>query len=507
MKSGLAGHVTLIVDTNLFLECRDLSDIPWHELGFASIDLLVTSTVQQEIDAHKKNRNGRTYKKALAAAKRNRELATSGAEFLVIQEDIPRVLLKLMPSSGIDPDLAPELDRKINDNVIILGMLQFCRENAEADVRLFTHDTGPMVTARSRRLQYLPIPDTWVLNEQDDPVVRDNKKLQLEIRRLQSQEPCIRVKAQDGMGAVVDRINTRLDAYPPLTSEQVEALMDELETLCPAETDFGSPETVPKPLYPKLYDQIIDTHFKPATESVIEEYCKEQYPKWLLDCRNFLDNLHVSLNGRARLPSIAFKAENTGTRPAARCLIRFASLGNFKIGVPSQEDEESPRKSIGELALPRPPKPPRGEWTTSWAGDAVRSLATMMAWSNDPFGLNSPHSSLADRLPLATQVSARDPDCFYWKEGKPLIPKSEIALTCENWRHGLEPELFDFRIVPAGDDKITGAIECEIHADNLTDPFRLRIPISIELVEQSTHDVARNLLGRLQPLSFSEDRS
>ncbi|AXO16505.1 PIN domain-containing protein [Thalassospira indica] len=507
MRSGLAGHVTFIVDTNLFLECRNLSDIPWHELGFASIDLLVTPTVQQEIDAHKKNRNGRTYKKALAAAKQNRELAISGAEFLVIQEEMPRVLLKLMPSSGIDPDLAPELDRKMNDNVIILGMLQFCRENAEADVRLLTHDTGPMVTARSHRLPYLPIPDTWLLNEQDDPVVRDNKKLRAEIKRLQSQEPCIRVEAQDGMGAVVDRIVDILDFYPPLTGGQVDALMDELETLCPVETDFGSAETVPKPIYTGLCHQFLDTEFKPAAESIIEEYSKELYPKWLAECRNFLDKLHLNLNGRASLPNIAFKAENTGTRPAARCLIRFTASGNFEIEVPSQEDEEPSCKSTRELALPRPPKPPRGEWTTSWAGDAVRSLATMMAWSNDPFGLNSPHSSLADRLHLATQVSARDPDGFYWKEGKPLIPKSEIALTCENWRHGLEPELFDFRIVPAGDEKITGAIECEIHAENLTDPFRIKIPISIELVEQSTHDVARNLLGRLQPLSFSEDRS
>ena len=51
MQSGLVGHVALVTDTNLFLECRTLSDIPWQELGYATIDLIVTRPVQQELDA------------------------------------------------------------------------------------------------------------------------------------------------------------------------------------------------------------------------------------------------------------------------------------------------------------------------------------------------------------------------------------------------------------------------------------------------------------------------
>ena len=178
--------ITLIVDTNLFLECRSLDQIPWHELGFDEISLIVPRPVQQEIDNHKKGIKSRTLKKALAATTLFRGIVVAGGLPHVVQEASPRVTLALMAQSKIDPTLAEELDPEFNDDAIVLRMLQYARDNAPVDVRLLTHDTGPMATVQSVGAQFIPIPDDWLSNEHDDPTAKENRKLEAEVKRLKS---------------------------------------------------------------------------------------------------------------------------------------------------------------------------------------------------------------------------------------------------------------------------------------------------------------------------------
>jgi PIN domain len=135
MHENLVGEVALVADTNLFLECRALSDLPWHELGYAKVELIVSRPVQQELDNHKKNERGRTFKRALAATKLLRELVISGQTALVIRESEPRVILSIMPASRVQPDLNESLDPTNNDDAIILRMLQYQRNNDAAKVQ------------------------------------------------------------------------------------------------------------------------------------------------------------------------------------------------------------------------------------------------------------------------------------------------------------------------------------------------------------------------------------
>jgi len=498
MQSGLVGHVALVTDTNLFLECRTLSDIPWQELGYATIDLIVTRPVQQELDAHKKNSRGRTFKRALAAAQQLRTLVTSGDEFLVLKEDKPRVTLRLMKASRIEPDLGPALDPQVNDDAIILRMLQFQRDNAGTNVQLLTHDTGPMATAQSLSLPFIPISESWLLNEQDDPSTKEIKKLESEIKRLQMQEPHLRIEAFDEAGNNVARIDTKLNVYEPLTTTQIEAVMAELEALVPMETDFGSPDTTPKSHFPALPRQITVTEFKPAPEHKIEEYRSKRYPVWLSDCRTFLEKLHLRLNARVKLPAIVFQAQNTGTRPATRCLIRFMALGDLRIELPPNDEGDNGATSK-PIDFPRPPTPPRGKWVSSPRGISAGLAAMMMGRENDPFGARVRHLDALNLPQLSAYPRPRDPDRFYWRDGRPSVPKTEIGLTCENWRHCIEPELFELWIDGAIEGNVRGAIKCEIHSENLTDPVQLAIPVTITFVEQSTQEVAYDLLKRISP--------
>jgi PIN domain len=502
MHERLAGEVTLVVDTNLFLECRALSELLWHELGFARIELIVSRPVQQELDNHKKNERGRTFKKALAATKLLRELVTSGQMALVIRDTEPRVTLSIMPASRIEPDLNDQLDPSHNDDAILLRMLQYQRDNGAANVRLITHDTGPMATAVSLGIPFIPIPDAWLMREQDDAATKEANKLKGELQRLRSQEPQFEVKMVDEDGNEISRLDVQVGIYEPLTFHEVSTFMEEFQKHFPMATEFGSAETTPKPQQLpgfRALRGITVTEFTPATDGDIRKYQHESYPEWVSDCRDKLDNLHRRLNARVEWPKIEFVISNSGTRPATRSLVKFLAQGNVEICPPETPDDDEgspPARGIDSITLPNPPSPPRGMWKEKISHSASRMAEMMAGRFNDPFATRVSNHFLD--LPNLRPPSPRDPDSFYWKGGRPSIAESMIELTCENWRHGVGDEHFLFRVTASNTESVSGAIQCEIHAENLTDPEMITLPVRIERLSQSTFDHAQTLIARLR---------
>lgn len=480
---------TLIVDTNLFLECQPLRQIPWKDLGFKEILLIVPRPVQQEIDNHKKGIKGRTFKKALEVTKIFREILISEKRSYIVQEDSPRVILKLMEQSKIDPTLAKDLDPDLNDDAIILRMLQYARNNPSEDVRLLTHDTGPMATVQSIGEKFIVIPDKWLSNEHDDPVVKEIKKLESDLKRLRSQEPDFSTSAHNRAGAYIERLEAEVEHYEELSAEEINLLLTKLQEKYPVENDFGSPEKTPRP--PTLITMRI-TEFQSAKTEDIKTYQDEQYPKWLERCRTFFEQIHHTLNRYAQHPVICFKAENTGTRPAAQSLIRFEAVGDINIlPAPDDEGDTATKKSP---QIPSPPPPPRGKW--------IERSALPFDFM---FGLGGPadiRHHLEPQLNLANLVTKpRDPDAFYWKDGRPALPTNLIELTCKNWRHSVGEEIFDFEIYPCESAEATGAVKVEIHADNLTDPMQMTIPVSIKKISKSTFKAAQELIDHESYLS------
>lgn len=502
MTENLAGEVTLVVDTNLFLECRALSDLPWHELGYATVELIVSRPVQQELDAHKKNERGRTFKKALAVTKLLRELVTSEQAALVIRKAAPRVILSIMPASRIQPGLNEQLDPSSNDDAILIRMLQYKRDNETANVQLITHDTGPMATAASLEIPFIPIPDSWLMREQDDAATKEANKLKTELHRLRSQEPQLNIKVLNEDENEISRLNAEVSRYDPLTAVEVQALMDGIQEQFPMATEFGTSETTPQPRhFPSLAGLrgITVTEFTPVSDPEIRKYQHESYPEWLSACRDQLKDLHRRLIARVEWPEIDFVIANSGTRPATRSLVKFVAQGNIEI-LPletSGDDEDvTPARGIEYITLPNPPSPPRGVWTRKTNHPASRIAEMMAGRFNDPFAATIRHHSLD--LNHLRPPKPRDPDGFYWKGGRPSMPESLIELTCENWRHSVRDEHFLFRVNGSNPDSVSGAIQCEIHAENLSDPVMMTLPVRIERIAKSTFDHAQALVARLR---------
>lgn len=501
MQGELKHSISLVVDTNLFLECRPLPQIPWDELGAEKVELLVTRPVQTELDRHKKDARGRTFKKALAAAQLLRELATSVDDHLIIQEGNPRVILSVMKASRIKPELAPSLDPEFNDDAIILRLLEYREDHPTEDVRLLTHDTGPMTTAKSLGISFNAIPNAWLLSEQDDPNAKSIKKLQDELQRLRDQEPSLIFKVLDASGEEIKRLDLEFDCYEELTASQISELVDELKSYCAPVDDYGSAETVPQPKTFGLGYRVTVTEFKPASEQEIEKYRSESYPKWVHACHDLFSTLHTRLKSRTPWPEITFEIQNVGTRPAERCLVAFNALGSIVIMPPDSEDGDAgggaKSKIANMIALPNPPTSPRGEWlrkTTSLTASQRIAAMTTGAFA-DPFAALTRQSSHLANIDLMRMPEPRDPDAFYWKDGRPNAPDVSCQLTCENWRHGIDPEEFDLRVLAVSAVSSSGAIKCEIHASNLSDPAQIMLPITVKWIQKSTYDYSRALLG------------
>lgn len=114
----MPGIVFLVVDTNLFHECRSLDapDFPWSDLGdFDTVELIVSDPVQSELDRHKKDTRPRVKKRAVQAVSWFREMLRSGTREHIFRQQDPRVA-RLHRQRGLRAgerlDLALLVDRK-----------------------------------------------------------------------------------------------------------------------------------------------------------------------------------------------------------------------------------------------------------------------------------------------------------------------------------------------------------------------------------------------------------
>ena len=87
----------------------------------------------------------------------------------------------------------------------------------------------------------------------------------------------------------------------------------------------------------------------------------------------------------------------------------------------------------------------------------------------------------------------REPEEFYydWPEDE-LVKKG--GLTCELWHHRSGPEIFDFEVVFIGDGEARGAVECTVHAENLTRPVREIVKVARTIGSAGMADLANSLI-------------
>lgn len=471
-------------DTNLFIQCRPLEELDWSEWAdLDEVHLIVCRTVQREIDQQKHYGNGRVAQRARKTSSLFRSIVEK--DYGVIRDKGPQVKLMLESPSVPSPELKDRLDYTKPDDEIVGLLHQYRQQHPEADVRLLTHDTGPMMTARSLDLPFVKIKDDWLLPPESNETDRENRRLKEEITRLRKTEPEFHIRCVGDNESEIDVLEVKCPFYEPLSEQEVAAFMDQLKNRFPIVTDFGSNERTARA---SILGRIIEMEglYTPPSEIDIAQYRDEEYPAWIKKCKKVLSNLHQALLRDAESPVFRFGVTNQGSRPGKNTLVVITSRGNFKICPPQPEDDEhSKRRRILDRLLPGPPEPPKGRRITDSA----------YPFLNDSHSLFHTPPSLD--LDMARFLS-RDPDAFSYKPDRPDIPVESLSLECEQWRHGIAEKCFEGEIFAASDqDEIQGVIECKIHAENLSSPVKKIIPVRITVKSESTRDSAAYLVTDL----------
>ena len=490
--------VCLFPDTNVFLQCHPLEQCNWSSWGdFHGVQLIVARPVQREIDQHKSKGNARVASRARKASSRFQEIIHSAERELVLRPAGPRVTLRL-DNTRPDESLSGSLDYGAPDDQLVGIVHAYSRQPPGWDARVLTSDTGPMASAQSVGVPFARIPDEWLLPPELGEGEKRVKALEAELDRIKKGEPAFTLKCVDNTGRDVATLESSYVRYEPLSDNELVELMARISSGIPMAIDFGP--RAAKERASQSLESIVSGPtevFKPATNAEISEYKAERYPAWVKRCEEVLRNYHLALHHEAGQPTFRFILNNEGTRPGKDVLITFEAMGEFKIRPPSQrleDDEDSARRSHHAITLPAPPDPPRGTWKPKYRN----SIAELMRSSNSLAQAFSqdlgPGLVALDRI-AARVPPMRDPNGFYWKPTRPMLPESSIALECEQWRHGFGPEAFDGEIYLSKAEDLEGAIVCRINAENLSNVPSLLVPLRIRVTRESVFGRATDLVA------------
>jgi hypothetical protein len=403
-----------------------------------------------------------------------------------------------------DPYLSDVLNYNKADDEIVGCLHRYAKDNPQAHSRLLTHDTGPMMAAKSLGLSIETIRDDWLLPPENNETERENIRLKNQIVQLRKQEPQFNIKCVDNEGKEVKCLKLIANIYEPLSQDDVSKYVNMLKARFPIETEFNRREPKPTIINSLAIAFGEKYHFEPASAEAIAKYEDQEYPKWVQDCYDTLSTLHELLQQSVGQPTFEFVVANDGTRPGNDTLVVIRTKGNFKICPPPYRDQDDYSESDGltEPSIPSPPDPPRGRW-----------IGTRTLLDQALYGLNfgDVHRVLDSTsfpgIPYLPEKPRRDPNGFYYKPVRITEPDEEFRLECEQWRHGTDYESFNGEIFfDKESTNIAGMLECVIHAENLSEPTIKKVPVRIEVRYVNARAYANNLVNPPWDMLFRNNK-
>lgn len=476
-------RATYFPDTNVFLQCRAIQELPWEALTSASeILLLIAVPVQREIDRLKGDGRGRRAKRARKASQLFRSVVSAPDGQLLIRESSPRVILSFPPPITSVRPLFPDLDLSYADDHLVADVLIYSVNNGGERVVLLTNDTGPLLAARRHDLEFTVVPDEWLLEPEPDYNERKIADLTRRLEHLESGGPRIEVSCLAQDEREIDSLELEVTSLRAFTSGEVDELIAQATRMHPMQTDFtGNYNQEAK----KIGSALGFAHQRrPPSQHEIERYQNDKYPAWIESLREFFVELPQLLEQAGRRSFVQFRVANVGTQPGEHTTVELRTHGDILLQAPPKKDSD---ESLRADKIPAPPTPPSGRIVrSSIFGDLYPTAsAELISQQYRPF-LDIPES--------------RDRYAFYWN-GRGSDPTTEWHCECEEFRHQTPPELFECPLyIPRDRPTGGGLIECVVHAANLPLPARRKIPVKMNYCESDAIGRARKLL-RPPPLA------
>ncbi|OZB63725.1 MAG: hypothetical protein B7X31_05405 [Thiomonas sp. 13-66-29] len=487
--------LTLFPDTNIFIQCKPLSEVDWLELGdFDRVDLLIARPVQVEIDNQKGKGSGRVSKRARAAATLFGQALADAENRVIVKPDKPTARMQLC--IHLRPTNAPEgaLDYTKADDQLVGIAAAFQHANPDADVRVLTNDIGPRASAKAIGLPCAVVPDNWLLPPESDESEKRFKAVENELKRYKDAEPSISCEMNEAQAPM--RVSGSYTVFARMTEVEITDVMCDISARFPEDTDFG-PKDAPQedtnePLtghFPawRALNRQFGKQFAPASPEQIDKYRKQDYPAWLAACEKMIRDLHLLLQQQVPPVTMPVLLRNVGSRSAENVQITFEAQGPFLIKTPSNGNSET----ADRLKIPMPPKAPKGMWHNP--------LATLL----QGHVLHATPNISMQSFDMPYPIARRDDDAFYFKHERPSNPCESFSMVCKRWRHQIEALQVAIEATPQdGTSDVRGALHVEVHADNMTEPFSQTIPVSIDVSMGDTCAEAKRLVDEMQRSGF-----
>lgn len=452
--------LTVVVDTNLFLQCKPLQDINWMELDPGGVRVVVPMTVVKELDKAKSDGNGRRARRARAVVALFRKgVASPDGRFDI--EGRPDCSWEF--GSG-DAVWHEALDRDLPDHRLLAEARHVAQGETEA--LLLSGDISVLVLAGRLALRAQELPKEWMLKDEPDERDKIVEALKAELSAVKADRPNFVVEVPANQAVLPEGI--RFDTYRAPTELELDELMAQVTSQHPM---------AEAPKEPTDQEELLvaaGEAVRVTPNSLDFRQYRNAYPEWVKGTRVVLSALPYFWSARQRCVELSFTLRNDGSGPAFGVIVEYAVHDGAMLLPVDGDDREK------FLATPRLPKPP------AVPGPIRKKLTGYADIAVHPF----------QNFDIPEDRSRRHRYSFYRDEDY-RTPVNRHVWECEELRHGKE-ERFDLTVLLPLKSEGTCALVCNVSARNAPPVVK---PVTLRFAGNEVESTARltTLLQRPKP--------
>ena len=279
----------LFLDTNIFLHFQNFEQIPWQKLiGDADFKIIVSDIVAEEIDKHKDSARGKIQRRAKVISKLFGDVFLEGKSSSVSLE-----YCMSYPEKLTDEEKA-KFNPSSQDDQILMGIL--ASDYPKENIVVVSYDNPILIKAKAHGLQFLKMPDEYLLKEELSEEEKELERCKKEIAAYKNRisKPVLLVNKEKKCLKI---------RRPPIIDieKEVKVHMQEIRSQHP----YKALPSLTKDTQPFEYSLIIDTEGIKNYNTFLDSYYEREEKYWRIMLRKkMLDK---------RMLELSFSLGNEGT--------------------------------------------------------------------------------------------------------------------------------------------------------------------------------------------------
>jgi PIN domain len=425
----------VVIDTNLFLHCRPLNELPWlTTFGCERVELFVTPQVVSELDAHKSSPQKRKAEKARSAI----AFLSSFRPANSAKDIIAGVSLTIQTPIKVEWDEFATLTKESKDDNLLAEVVTLAR--TKGTLTLMSGDLGLQLKAESLSITTRDIPDTWRLSNESDETAKELNRVNEELKRLKQRLPKLCL--------LID--NQRIDSAFELTPEVIvyekpppDWIQQQICSHLLANPKLATPGSNSRTILSSA------PNFGVSDLEVQNEY-EKRYSRFQEHTSSFFrTSLDESRNHMERLVPLSIGILNEGGAAAEHFELKIRALNGAAL-----YDARAKRDVPAQMTPPRSPTMP----------SSVDLLSERM--------LRVPSHDFA--FPVSRNRAATE---VFWRSEPTEEASNELRLVCEQLRHDKEVHTGRLCVKLAEDLQTPTKIELKLSATNVREPTTIYLTL------------------------------